>query len=306
MFVTVEDRTSNPRSGIAFQAIDGTGIVITNCEGVLLSGNRVVDENTIPTKEFQGKHDLGRIVKKASQRGIDVDPVTWERGIVGGNWHQGSGIYLHGDKIQLLGNYIRNAAQGVDIQGDHVVVDANVFDNCAIAIKVIHGSKCDVIANNQIVAPSLWGIVVACGANSYYAKTSTHGKPGEEANLPGQVVVSENIISGFGQGNASWIWRGSHNQAAIFLARDSENPPLDDVIVSGNIVLDDANDDTRATDDPRAPSEQYEYALATTENDAEACKPRIFNNILYPGRQGISNLAPHSALEEAADSANRR
>jgi len=111
MFVTVEDRTSNPSSGIAFRAIDGTGIVIVNCIGALLSGNRVVDENTIPTKEFQAKHDLGRIVERASQRGPDIDPVTWERGVVGGNWHQGSGIYVSGDRIRLLGNYIRNAAR---------------------------------------------------------------------------------------------------------------------------------------------------------------------------------------------------
>lgn len=64
MRVTIDDRTKSLEWGYAFNCTDGAGISISYSTGSLIEGNRIIEENFMPTPEIKAKHKLGDWVKE--------------------------------------------------------------------------------------------------------------------------------------------------------------------------------------------------------------------------------------------------
>ena len=140
-------------------------------------------------------------VKIAAASVPPISQQTWDEGRVS-NWHQGSGIVVTAPEVteftQLLGNYIENAAQGIDIHADHVIISQNIVNNAFIGMKAMHGSRNVIITGNQFTRNDLWAIGLMPGAASHPAQA---GKP-ETDNSDGGSIIANNIISDFGHGHA--------------------------------------------------------------------------------------------------------
>jgi hypothetical protein len=298
MRIAVDDRTGSSDWGYAFRCIDGTGIVVKDSRATLLEGNQIIETRLLPTREIQAQHQLGTFVKRSARRGALVGQELWDRGCVD-NWHQGSGVLVGGgcDQTRLLGNHIENAAQGIDIHSDHVVVANNIVDNAFIGMKAMHGSRNVIITSNQFLRNDLWAIGLMPGAASHHAA----GKPREgslsDANLDGGSVVANNVISDFGYGNAAWIW-GKPDQAfdscfpiRLDAGQKPANPSLADVAVAGNIVYD---SNLRAWPDGSGASSagpRYRYAVFVHPGANGPTNVRFRGNIFHPGRDGVANVA---------------
>ncbi len=274
MRISVDDRTSGTDWGYAFNCIDGTGIEVRYSKGTLIQGNRIIEQNLLPTPEIQKKFDLGRFVKKNPKKGIITSQKTWDSEFAQ-NWHQGSAIIVTAPEVsdytQILGNYIENAAQGIDLHSDHVVVAQNIIHNSFMGMKAMHGSRNVLIIGNQFSKNDLWSIGLMPGAASRVG-----------VNTDGGSIIANNIISDFGYGYSHWIW--GDNGVAIRFDRGQkpDNPPLTDVIIQGNIVYDTGRD---SGEPPR-----YKYAVVI-EGGANGPKGlRFSNNIFHPGTKGISNV----------------
>ncbi|HSI64293.1 MAG TPA: right-handed parallel beta-helix repeat-containing protein, partial [Candidatus Saccharimonadia bacterium] len=128
MRISVDDRTHSENYGYAFRCIDGTGIAVVDSEGTTIQNCRVVEHIFVPTRELKEKHDLGKFTKKNPQKGKLMSSEVWDAEYVN-NWHQGSGIVVSGPertaRTQLLGNQIENAAQGIDLHCDQIIVSNN-------------------------------------------------------------------------------------------------------------------------------------------------------------------------------------
>ncbi len=209
MTLSVDDRTSNPHFGYAFNCIDGTGICITQCRDVLLLGNRILEEHVKPTREFKEEHQLGKFVKRTANKGDLVNQATWDSGSVN-NWHQGSAIVVTDPEntayIRILGNHIENAAQGIDIHADCVTVSGNIVVNSFMGMKAMHGSRNILIANNQFIRNDLWSIGLMPGTASHATRLAGPHQPAQAANVDGGSIIANNIISQFGYGDSHWIW----------------------------------------------------------------------------------------------------
>ena len=143
MSLSIDDRTAGTESGFAFTCIDGTGIEVEGCKGALIQGNRIIEENMLPTPEIQKKYGLGKFVKKNAVKGTLISQKIWDEEYFPA-WHQGAALHVGmpeiGDCIQVLGNYIENAAQGMDIQADHVIISQNIVNNAFVGMKAMHGA----------------------------------------------------------------------------------------------------------------------------------------------------------------------
>lgn len=297
--IAIDDRTDSEHYGYAFRCIDGHGILVENSQHVQLLQNRVVETRWLPTEENARAHQLGSLVdgmKPTFQGTFGAGPIKAGRV---DNWHQGSAILVTGPEssrfIQVVGNMIENAAQGIDLHCDDVTVMQNVIDHGMIGIKATHGAHNLNIAGNTLSAIDLWGILVMPGAASHAPSAAAEGVDASPSNTDGNVIISENIITDFGFGNEYWNWGGRHDDAgssyAIALQRGQlpENPPLRNVLVRGNIVT---------------PGEQaadggvrYRYAVMVEPTDpAKADQPagpvdvHFEGNAFAPGRQGVSNI----------------
>ena len=78
MRISVDDRTAGTDWGYAFKCIDGTGIEVRYSKGTLIQGNRVIEQNLLPTPEIQKKFDLGRFVKKNAKKGTVASQQAWD------------------------------------------------------------------------------------------------------------------------------------------------------------------------------------------------------------------------------------
>ncbi len=288
MRISVDDRTGNTDWGYAFRCIDGSGISVGASQGTLLQGNRIIEENLLPTREIQQQYDLGKFVKRNPEKGKLISQKTWDQQSVD-NWHQGSAIIItspeSSDGAQILGNFIENAAQGIDIHADRVIVSQNIVQNAFIGMKAMHGSRHVLILGNQFSKNDLWAIGLMPGASSHGPGSAT----GEKANVDGGSVIAHNIISDFGGGHAAWVWQ-SQRRAPIRLdtGQKPENPPLADVIIEGNIVYDSPRDERRLDDKPPAPS--YRYAVLVAPDSGGPRGLHFANNIFHPGSDGVSNV----------------
>ena len=292
MRVSVDDRTAGADWGYAFKCIDGTGIVVRDCKGTLLQGNRVIEQNLLPTPEIKKQFDLGRFVKKNAQKGTIANQKSWDAEYVD-NWHQGSAIIITGPEVadctQILGNYIENAAQGIDIHSDHVIVAQNIVNNAFMGMKAMHGSRHVLIIGNQFLKNDLWSIGLMPGAASHAAAPAHDGKPAVPANVDGGSIIANNIISDFGCGHAHWIWGNKGAPLRFDHGQKPENPPLTDVIIQGNVIYDTGRDQVAVDGQPKIEPPRYKYAVII-EGGANGPKGLHFsNNILHPGTRGVSN-----------------
>ena len=296
--VSVDDRTANPNGGYAFKCFDGTGIQLTGCHGMLVQGNRVEEMHNRPTRENKEKYGLGKFTKKNATRGAMATQEMWDKEEFP-QWHQGSAIYVGGPKdsgqTRLIGNYMENAAQGIDIHSDHVIVSQNIVYNAAVGVKAMHGSRNVLILGNQFNRCTAHGILLQPGASSHGAVDegeSGDGSDPSRANTDGGTVVANNIISDFGYGDSHWIWGDERDAIALEGGQKPDNPPLSDVIVQGNVVFD-PTIATSSSSSEGQPKPRYRYALMVSRSSPESKGPvnlRVFNNTFHPGSWGVSNI----------------
>lgn len=275
MRVSIDDRTANKDLGYAFNCTDGTGISVSYSTGTLIEGNRVVEDNLVPTQEMKTKHKLGDFVKKNAEKGAIINQQTWDANYTDA-WQQGSGIVVTAPEVsdltRIIGNHIENAAQGIDLHSDHVIVSNNIIVNSFMGMKAMHGSRNVIITGNQFVKNSLWSIGLMPGAAAH---PDVNGKP---ANADGGSVIANNIISDFGHGDAHWIWGDERSPFKFDNGQQPDDPPLTDVIVTGNLV--------HCIGTPR-----YKYAVIIAGGENGPRGMHFSNNLLHPGSQGVCNQA---------------
>jgi len=276
MRVTTDDRTQSPAWGYAFRCTDGTGISVSYCTGTLIEGNRIIEENLVPTPELKAQHKLGDFVKKNPQKGTLISQETWDAGYTN-NWQQGSALIVTAPEVsdltRILGNHIENAAQGIDLHSDHVIVANNIVTNSFVGMKAMHGSRNVIITGNQFSRNDLWAIGMMPGAAAHPA---AEDKP-ETDNSDGGSIIANNIISDFGRGHAQWIW-GTRNAPLKFdTGQEADDPPLADVLIQGNIV--------HAIGAPR-----YKYAVVVPNGKNAPRGLRFSNNLFHAGTQGVANI----------------
>ena len=267
MRVTIDDRTKSLEWGYAFNCTDGTGISVSYSQGTLIEGNRILEERLLPTPENKAKFKLGDWVKKNPVKGTFLSQETWDAGYTD-NWQQGSGLIVTAPQVsdltRILGNHIENAAQGIDLHSDHVIVSNNIIVNSFMGMKAMHGSRNVLITGNQFVKNSLWSIGLMPGAAA------------DSENYDGGSVIANNIISDFGHGDAHWIWGSERSPFKFDHGQQADDPPLADVVVSGNVL--------HSSGEPR-----YKYAVIVAGGEKGPRRLHFSNNLLAPGSQGVAN-----------------
>ena len=266
--ISVDDRTAKKELyGFAFRCIDGTGIDVTSSTGTLIEGNRLVEEYLQHTPEIRDKFGLGTFVKKNETKGSLVDQKVWDEEYID-IWHQGSAIHVSSpevtDQTRILGNHIQNAAQGIDLHCDHVIVAQNLIENAFSGMKAMHGARNVLIIGNQFTRNDLWAVLLAPGAAS------------NATNTDGGSIIAHNIVSDFGHGDANWIWGNERSPFKFDSGQLPDNPPLTDVIFQGNIV--------QSIAAPR-----YKYAVVIAGGPDAPRGLHFSNNLLHPGTAGVSN-----------------
>ena len=273
MRVTVDDRTNSADWGYAFRCTDGTGIMVRFSTGTLIEGNRVVEETYFPTPEMRAKHQLGEFVKKNPVKGLLLSQQAWEAAQTD-NWRQGSAIQVTAPEVsdftRLLGNHIENAAQGIDLHGDHFIVANNIIHNAHIGMKAMHGSRNVLITGNQFARNDLWAIGLMPGAAAH------PGGEGKPSNTDGGSIIAHNIISDFGHGDAHWLWGAERSPFKFDSGQGEDDPPLTDVLIQGNLVH-----------NPGAP--RYAYAVIIAKGKGEPQNLRFSGNLLPAGTRGVAN-----------------
>ena len=267
MRVSVDDRTASQEWGYAFNCTDGTGLSVSDSTGTLIECNRVIEARLTPTPDVKVKFKLGDFVKKNPEKGTVTNQQVWDAGYTE-NWQQGSGIIVTAPEVsdftRIIANHIENAAQGIDLHADHVIVANNIVTNSFVGMKAMHGSRNVLIIGNQFTRNSLWAIGLMPGAAAH---------PG---NADGGSIIANNIISDFGHGDANWIWGNERAPIRFDTGQQPDDPPLTDVIVQGNIV--------QCIGPPR-----YQYAVLIPGGPNSANRLVFANNLLHPGIAGISN-----------------
>jgi hypothetical protein len=273
MRVSIDDRTASKDWGYAFNCTDGTGISVSYSTGTLIEANRVIEENLVPTPEIKAKHKLGDYVKKNAVKGALMSQQAWDSGYTD-NWQQGSGLVVTAPEVsdltRILGNHIENAAQGIDLHTDHVIVSNNLILNSFMGMKAMHGSRNVSITGNQFVKNCLWAIGLMPGAAAHPASDD---KP---ENTDGGSIIANNIISDFGHGAAHWIWGDERSPFKFDTGQQPDDPPLTDVIITGNVV--------NSIGKPR-----YKYAVIIGGGPNTPRGMHFSNNLLPAGTQGVCN-----------------
>lgn len=299
--ISIDDRTKTSFLGYAFNCIDGTGISVNGCVGAMIVNNRIIEERMIGTPELKAKYQLGKFVKKNAVKGWHISQEAWDAEYFNG-WHQGSALVINsgesGDCIQILGNYIENAAQGIDIHADHVIMANNVINNAFIGMKAVHGSRNVMIIGNQFSKNDLWSINLSPGTASHIAgapvELSGGRKSGVAANIDGASIIANNLISDFGYGTEHWNW--STDSGAVAPIRlgspgfgEKGKPPIKDVIVEGNLVYDTGRDEILVDGKPHVETPRYKYAVKFAEGPDTPVDIHFANNVFHPGTVGVSN-----------------
>lgn len=268
MRISVDDRTRSEDWGYAFRCTDGTGISLDRSSGCLIEGNRIVEERLVPTREVKEQFGLGDFVKKNPVKGKIVNDVMWNADYTDA-WQQGSAIIVNAPKdstmTRLIGNHIENAAQGIDIHSDQVIVSNNIIANAFIGMKAMHGSRNVLISGNQFLRNSLWAIGLMPGTGA------------DAENSDGGSIIASNLISGFGEGDAAWIWGSERSPFKFDNGQEADDPPLRDVLVQGNVV--------DGIGEPR-----YRYAVIIAGGKDGPQGLRFVGNLFQPGTGGIANV----------------
>lgn len=298
--VGIDDRTDNPILSYAFRCIDGTGIVVSACQGTEIIGNRVIERRLLPTREVVSQHGLGQLVegRKPSnfgELGKGVQSAGFAR-----HWHQGSAIAVTSPRdtsyTRIAENYIENCAQGIDIHSDNFLCTGNIVNHAMIGMKAMHGSRNGIVSNNLFSCVDLWAIMLGPGAASDVPHPATAEQPAVTANDDGGTLVTGNVVSDFGYGNDYWNWSGDTSDSlpsgVIRIERGqlASNPPLTDVLIQGNVVTGRASSNPQGDQPPR-----YRYALLVEKSPQESNERhypsniRVGENLFAPGVEGICN-----------------
>jgi len=306
--IAVDDRTDSAHYGYAFFCIDGTGILVRQSTGTMILKNGIVDRNLLPTKELKRKHRLGTLTegRRPSTQGTLAAGAFRRRYV--SNWHQGSAIVVTSPEAThhtiIRGNYLQNAAQGIDLHSDHVICSNNVVDHGLIGIKATHGCRNLIIANNLLTHVDLWGILLNPGTASHGAEPATADRPARSANVDGGTAIVNNVISDYGYGHEYWNWGGATDDQAgsyaiaLYEGQLPTNPPLTDVLVQGNIVYDTGRDKVLVDGKPRVSAPRYRYAVYVGAWGSETARGptypkgiRFSGNLFHPGTRGVSNVS---------------
>jgi hypothetical protein len=267
MRVSVDDRTVSKDYGYAFNCTDGTGISVSYSTGTLIEGNRVLEENLVPTPEMKAKHKLGDFVKKNPEKGAIISQQLWDANYTD-VWQQGSGIIVTAptvsDCTRIVNNHIENAAQGIDLHTDHVIVANNIVVNSFMGMKAMHGSRNVLITGNQFIKNCIWAIGLMPGAAA------------NAENSDGGSIIANNIISDFGYGDAHWIWGKERSPFKFDNGQQPDDPPLTDVVIQGNVL--------HTTGERR-----YRYAVVIAGGENAPRGLHFSNNLLPPGKDGVAN-----------------
>lgn len=289
--IGVDDRTESDLYGYAFRVIDGTGIGVKQSTGLLLHNNRIVERRLFPTPETKQQHHLGEFTAGARplNKGRLAPP-----GDYANNWHQGSALLvtspLETSHVTITGNYIENAAQGIDIHADHITCSHNTIRYAFIGIKCMHGSRNVIISDNNVSHNDLWGLVMLPGTASHPAQPSQDDSPARPANLTTANIIANNIFSDFGFGYEYHNWEGARGGViSLESGQLPENPIMTDIIVKGNIVYDTGKDAVLVDGAPRTLPPRYEFAVFITPEPSPQ-RLHFSDNIFHPGRAGVSNM----------------
>jgi len=289
--IAVDDRTESDLYGYAFRVIDGTGILVTQSTGIMVQENRVVERRLFPTQDVKDRHQLGQFTD--GKRPMKKGPLA-PRGTYANNWHQGSAIVVTSpeetDQILVTGNYIENAAQGIDIHADHLTCSQNVIKYAFIGIKCMHGARNVIISGNNISHYDLWGIVMIPGTASHPAEAATEEHAARGANYTRGNIIANNILSDFGFGHEYYNWvEGTGRAISLESGQLPENPIMADVLIQGNIVYDTCKEGVLENGVPVAGTPRYEFAVYITP-EPRPQNLHFANNIFHPGSEGVSNL----------------
>jgi hypothetical protein len=222
-------------------------------------------------------------------------------------WHQGSAIAVTSPEntafTRISGNYIENAAQGIDIHSDNFICTENTVNHGMMGMKAMHGSRNGIIAHNVFSHVDNWGIALGPGASSHSAETSNGGQPARESNSDGNVVISGNVISDFGRGHEFWNWGGTGPDAAskavirINKGQIPSNPSLTNVLIEGNMITN-ADEELGPRGELIHPKSRYRYAVLIDSPSGDSDdyhypqNIRMSNNLFAAGQDGISNILP--------------
>ena len=296
--IAVDDRTAPGESlyGYAFRCIDGSGIVVRNSRNIQLLHNQITEDKLLPTREIKEQHLLGTLTEgRYPNNPGALGKNAVHDGYVS-NWHQGSAIVVTGPEITrdilISGNYIGNCAQGIDLHCDYTRCTDNTVVCGMIGIKMTHGSKHVIVSDNLLTRIDLWGILYNPGAASHGPVPASGDTPAKPDNSDGGSIIANNIITDYGYGHEYWNWGGaSADQSgsyaiALLKGQIPENPPLGDVVLTGNLVYGGRNGDAL----------RYRYALyiedwnRRDEPGSNAPRqPHLYGNLFHPGSGGISN-----------------
>ena len=300
--VGIDDRTTSPLYGYAFRCIDGAGIGVSNSVHTTIAGNRIIETRLLPTQELKAEHQLGTLCDgREPLKPGELARGVAERGYVD-NWHQGSALVVTGPEqtrhTQIQGNLIVNAAQGIDMHCDYANVSGNVIDRCMIGIKGTHGCYGVVVSGNTVTGADLWGMIFNPGAGSHGGEPKEAGGEARPRNADAGLLIANNLIADYGHGNEYWNWGGREADApssygiALMRGQLDTNPPLDRVLLTGNMVL--AGGRETAAD--AAPRYRYAVYVESWEN-GERTHPTAALGVVFSGNQldagllGVSNVA---------------
>jgi hypothetical protein len=295
--VTIDDRMKNDLYRYAFRALDGHGMYLRLCRAPRILRNRIIETELRATEEVMRRHDLGLLVDRAPELGrLASYGVRDGRAFI---WHQGGGIALSGATrtahALVDGNFIENAAQGMDLHADFLIVTNNHVTNAYMGMKVFHGGRGVVIANNVFHRPAKYGLLLRPGSESWPASPAADGRPAREENVQRGFVVANNVITDMGYGDEHWhVWNddpAESSPVAIKIGTGPlpSNPRLADLILQGNIVHDHGRDGVLVDGRVEHPAPRYKWALWFDE-EWRAANVRLSANILHPGSLGVSNL----------------
>lgn len=295
MRINIDDRTASPLYGYAFRCLDGTGIDVEYCEATVIQDCRVVENHMHPTPETKEKYHLGQFTKKNPVMGKLMKQKMWDAEYTN-NWQQGSGIVINSPRnttrTQLIGNQIENAAQGMDLHCDQIIVANNIVSNSFIGMKAMHGSRNVIITGNQFIRNDLWSIGLMPGTASGASHPAHDKAPAEGPNNDGGSIIANNIISDFGYGDARWNWESGGAICPIRFTHAplEENPPLTDVIVQGNIIYDSGKDMPLVNGEPKREPPRYKFAVLIEPGSPNPPQGlHFFGNIFHPGTSGVCN-----------------
>ena len=207
--VDIDDRTGTPDQGFAFRCIIGTGILIRQCQGTLIRGNRVREDRLVATPEVKRRYGLGQNTRKTRPGGESPagGTGTGERPTTGCRGRRSS--RLAGDDglcTQVIGNLVEQAGKASTSTPTTSSSSQNIVNDALIGMKAMHGSKRVIVTRESV--PQEHALEHRHDARPASLPARPPGVTGRHApaNVDGGSIIAGNVISDFGLGQTQWIW----------------------------------------------------------------------------------------------------